>query len=163
MLLLIPTAMMIIGTIIVDESGITTVEEMRADAGYMTFALVGLIISASVNTYIAILLSAVQGRTIHHLKKQFGRTFETETSQIARVLATFTVTFFIRAGYEAALGYRNTFYYFPKQFALSLELMINGLLSYQLPIALIIFLHHRNSRTKGNHHELAGSIYLTEE
>ena len=44
MLLLIPTAMTIIGTIIVDESGITTVEEMRADAGYMTFALVGLII-----------------------------------------------------------------------------------------------------------------------
>ena len=82
MLLLIPTAMMIIGTIIVDESEISTVEEMRADAGYMTFALVGLIIQASINTYIAILLSAVQGRTIYHLKKQFGRTFETETSKL---------------------------------------------------------------------------------
>ena len=69
MLLLIPTATMIIGTIIVDESGITTVDEMRADTGYMTFALVSLIIQASINTYIAILLSVVQGRLIHNLKK----------------------------------------------------------------------------------------------
>ena len=69
MLLLIPTATMIIGTIIVDESGITTVDEMRADTDYMTFALVSLIIQASINTYIAILLSVVQGRLIHNLKK----------------------------------------------------------------------------------------------
>ena len=138
---------------------------MRHNTPLMRYNLTGFVTQVCINTYIAILLSVIQGRTIYYLKKQFGSTFQKETTQISRVLVTFTVTFFIRAIYEACLGYKNLFDLksIPSQFRLSMEVLINGFVSYQLPIGLIIYLHQRNSKSNLSNADRAASIYLTEE
>ena len=145
----IPCVFWIMSSYLINRQGIESVDQIRKDKVYMHYLLISLIIQATSNLYIAILLSIIQGRTIHFLKKQFGTAFQKETNQISRVLVTFTVTFFIRAILEFSLGYYNTFSTdkFPSQFLFSLELMLNGLVSYMVPIGLIFFLHHRNSRT----------------
>ena len=63
----------------------------------------------------------------------------------------FAMTFVIRAIYEAILYYRSIFIInrIPGEFELSLETMINGLVTYQLPIGLIVYLHERNTRSIG--------------
>ena len=131
----------------------------------MGYLIVSMAVQSCLNIYIAILLTIIQCRTIHFLKMQFGEAFQKETIQISRVLVTFTVTFFIRAIFEGALGYYNIFSAdrFPGQFLFSLELMLNSLVSYQLPIGLIFFLHHRNSRSNGKQVDLTGSVYMTED
>ena len=164
---LVPLGFGITSSFLIDIDDIESVDEIRKNKQYMQYLLASLIVQSCINTYIAILLTIIQGRTIFFLKRQFGEVFRKETTQISRVLVTFTGTFFIRAVYEGILGYYNVFSAdrFPSQFILSLELMLNGLVSYQTPIGLIFLLHHRNSRgkTAGRNGELTGSMYMTED
>ena len=97
----------------------------------MYFLLASYVISACVNIYIAVLLSTILGRTIYFLKKQFGGTFKKETSSITRVLVIFAMTFIIRAIYEGVLYYRSMLIInqIPSQYELSLETMVNGLVT----------------------------------
>ena len=44
-----------------------------------------------------------------------------------------------------------------------MEVLINGFVSYQLPIGLIIFLHRKNSKSNLSNTDRNYSIYLTEE
>ena len=97
----------------------------------MYFLLASYVISACVNIYIAVLLSTILGRTIYFLTKQFGGTFKKETSSITRVLVIFAMTFIIRAIYEGVLYYRSMLIInqIPSQYELSLETMVNGLVT----------------------------------
>ena len=161
----VPTCFWILSSLIIDREDITSVDQIRKDDEYMSYLIVSMAVQSCINIYIAILLTIIQYRMIHFLKKQFGEVFQKETKQISRVLVTFTVTFFIRAIFEGALGYYNIFSTdrFPGQFLFSLELMLNSLVSYQLPIGLIFFLHYRNSRSNSKQVDLTGSIYMTED
>ena len=102
-------------TIILKERNYQTFDELMNDKLYMRFLLVSLITEVVVNIYLVIVLSVCQGRAIHGLKKHFGVAFRKETTQISRVLITFTITFFIRAVYEGVLSFRNIYnaHHFP--------------------------------------------------
>ena len=58
-LLLIPLCLTIVGTLIIDYSDITSIDDLRNNDDYMNYALAGLIIQACINTYLAVLLAII--------------------------------------------------------------------------------------------------------
>ena len=88
----IPGIMWTIDAVILKEKNYQTFDELMNDKLYMRFLFASLTIAVVINLYIVIVLSICQGRAIHGLKKHFGVVFRKETTQISRVLITFTIT-----------------------------------------------------------------------
>ena len=65
----------VVGSIIIKKEGLDTIEKLKNNSAFTYYALTEFGLQVCINLYIAILLSVIQGRTIHFLKKQFGTTF----------------------------------------------------------------------------------------